>query len=127
MGGRRASGLRGPRCGGSREPGARGERGERTAAGPSGPPAWAERRACGGWRAPCLPAWWTAAPGKSRSAEHLPRGPPSLACARVLATPEQVEATRPAPPRPLTLTRRELGQEPVQLASLPPLLPGSAL
>lgn len=31
---------------------------------------------CRAWRAPCLPAWWTAAPGKSAGAEHLPRGRP---------------------------------------------------
>lgn len=41
-----------------------------------------EQRAGRAWRVPCLPAWWTAAPGKSRrrpprpGSKHLPRCPP---------------------------------------------------
>ncbi|XP_020934956.1 actin-related protein 3B isoform X3 [Sus scrofa] len=63
VGGREHPGSQRRRCGGSREPAAWGQYCERTAAGPPGPPAWAERHACLAWRAPCLPAWWTAAPG----------------------------------------------------------------
>lgn len=82
--------IRAPGGGAAEAPGS-GRRGERTAAAPPRPPAWAKRHARRAWRAPCLPAWWTAAPGKSRrrpprsraarpcpGAEHLLRGPPRL-------------------------------------------------
>ena len=85
MGGGEHPGSRQRRCGGSRERAARRERGKGTAAGPLGQPAWTERRACRAWRAPCLPAWWTAAPGKSRGC------PP-----RSLAAPLQPRRRAPA-------------------------------
>lgn len=94
VGGREHPGSQRRRCGGSREPAAWGQCCERTAAGPPGPPAWAERHACLAWRAPCLPAWWTAAPGKTRGRPPRPRAAPHLSAVRPLS---HLEAPRPGP------------------------------
>lgn len=116
VGGREHPGSQRRRCGGSREPAAWGQCCERTAAGPPGPPAWAERHACLAWRAPCLPAWWTAAPGKTRGRPPRPRAAPHLSAVRPLspggapprarvaadtcAGADRGPAPRPVPPRP---------------------------
>lgn len=90
-------------AGGAREVVVCGFRCERTVAGASGHPAWVERHACRVWRAPCLPAWWTAAPGKSRwrlrssfpGAKHLPCGPASFTWGQSCARPDSRPRSRP--------------------------------
>lgn len=117
---RRASGL--PAAALRRLPGARRRRG--AASGPAIRGASGAGRVGRAWRAPCLPAWWTAAPGKSRgrplrprrACPCLPRGPAPwshLGCPGPGSRPSPVQG----PPDSLTL----LGREPRgDVASPPP-------
>lgn len=125
----RPSGLPRRRCGGSREREARGERGARRAAGPSGALAWAERRAAGHGGLPASLRGGLRHRVRAAGAEHLPRvrplspapgpgsRPPPCRWRRRLA-PHAPRAGKRHARTPLTVAGRARSPPPLRPASL---------